>query len=103
MPHGVCTSQVRIARLKAQCLAAALYRRTAKWWVRITPALAEQLEYERKLYAKRPSKAETITQLVEEGLHFRRANRPQRMNRPGVPPLPPKRKKPRRVPFVGLD
>ena len=33
--------------------------------------MAEELEYERKLYAKRPSKAQTITALVEEGLIFR--------------------------------
>ena len=63
----------------------------------MTPALAEQLEYERKLYAVRPSKAETITQLVEEGLCFRRMNRPKRTKRSGRPPPRPKRVK--RVPF----
>ena len=65
--------------------------------------LAEEVEYERRLYAKKPSKAETITQLVEEGLCFRRMNRPRRLKRPGLPPPPRRPKRPRRIPFVGLD
>ena len=104
MPHGVCTSPVRLARLKAERQANAPYRRTAKWWVRLTPDLAEQLEYERKLYGKPTSKASTITDVVEDGLAFRRMHRPQRLKRPGLPPLPPRRKRPKRVPFhIDLD
>ena len=57
--------------------------------VRITPMLAGELEYERQLYAVRPSKAETITQLVEEGLAFRRMHRaPARPKRPARVPFP---------------
>jgi hypothetical protein len=77
-----------MARVEAERLARAPHVRTSKWWVRITPTLAEQLEYERQLYAVRQSKAETITQLVEEGLAFRKMHR--------SPPKPPK---PKRVPF----
>jgi hypothetical protein len=57
--------------------------------------------HERKLYAKRPSKAQTITALVEEGLIFRRMHRPARLKRPGLPPPPrrPKRVKRVRVPY----
>lgn len=72
MPHGVCTSPARLARLKAERLARAPYVRTSKWWVRLTHRLAEQIETELDLYAVRPSKAEVITQLVVEGLAFRR-------------------------------
>ena len=98
------SSPVRMARVRAERLARAPFVRTSWWWVRITPVLAADLEYERKLYAKKPSKAETITQLVEEAIAFRRMHRPQRLKRPDVPPLPPKRpKRPRRIPFVGLD
>ena len=86
------SSPVRMARVEAERLARAPYVRTSKWWVRITPVLAEQLETERDLYDVRPSKAEVVTQLVEEGLAFRRMHR-----------SPPKRKKPKRVPFIGLD
>ena len=57
--------------MRAERLARAPHVRTSQWGVRITPALAEQIDYERRLYAIRPSKAETITQLVEEGLAFR--------------------------------
>ena len=73
MPHGVCTSPARLARLEAERLARAPYVRTSKWWVRITPTLAKQMEAELDLYAVRPSKAEVITQLVIEGLAFRRS------------------------------
>ena len=75
MPHGVCTSPARLARLEAERLARAPYVRTSKWWVRITPTLAKQMEAELDLYAVRPSKAEVITQLVIEGLAFRRMHR----------------------------
>ena len=87
------SSPVRMARVKAERFARAPFVRTSQWAVRITPALAEQIEFERRLYAVRPSKAETITQLVEEGLTFRRMNRPKRTKRPGLPPAPPKRPK----------
>ena len=59
-------------------------------WVRVTPTLAEQLEAERELYAVRPSNAEVVTQLVTEGLAFRRMHRS---------PLKPKKSKPKRIPF----
>jgi hypothetical protein len=57
-------------------------------FVRVTPTLAERLEAERALYAVRPSNAEVVTQLVEEGLIFRRMHR-----------SPPKRSRPKRTPF----
>lgn len=88
MPHGVCTSPARLARLRAERLARAPNVRTSKWWVRITPTLADQLEAELQRYAFRPSKAEVISQLVVEGLAFREMHR--------SPPRPPRRK---RVPF----
>lgn len=100
------SSPARMARVEAERLARAPHVRTSKWWVRITPALAERIEYERRLYAKRPSKGETISQLVEEGLCFRGMNRPQRTKRPGLPlpPRRPKRVKRVRVPYpISLD
>ena len=93
MPRGVCTSPARIARLKAERQARAPHVRTWKMWVRVTPMLAERLEAERARYAVRPSNAEVVTQLVEEGMFFRRMNRD-----------PPKRSRPKRVPFpISLD
>jgi hypothetical protein len=90
MPHGVCTSPARLARLKAERSARAPYVRTSKWWVRLTHRLAEQIETELDLYAVRPSKAEVITQLVVEGLAFRRLHRsPPRPERHKRAPLPP--------------
>jgi hypothetical protein len=74
--------------LKSSALGACAVVRTSKWWVRITPAFATQLEVERQLYAVRPSKAEVITQLVQEGLVFRRMHRP-----------PPPRKRRKRMPL----
>jgi hypothetical protein len=98
------SSSVRMARVKAERLARAPHVRTRMFWFRVTPTLATQIEYERALYAVRPSKAETVIQLVEEGLTFRRMNRPKRTKRQGLPPAPPKRpKRVKRVPFVGLD
>ena len=93
MPHGVCTSPARLARLEAERLARAPYVRTSKWWVRITPTLAKQMEAELDLYAVRPSKAEVITQLVIEGLAFRRMHRSPPKPRPAKrAPLPPELK-----------
>jgi hypothetical protein len=51
-----------------------------------------EIELERGLYAVRPSRAEVVNQVLEEGLIFRRMHR-----------SPPKRSRPKRVPFVGLD
>jgi hypothetical protein len=87
------SSPARMARVEAERLARAPHVRTSKWWVRITPTLAEQLEAERDLYDVRPSKAETISQLVTEGLMFRRMHR-----------SPAKPKRPKRIPFhIDLD
>ena len=93
-----------MARVKAERLARAPHVRTRMFWFRVTPTLATQIEYERALYAVRPSKAETVIQLVEEGLTFRRMNRPKRPNRPGLPPPPSRPKRPKRTPFhIDLD
>ena len=62
-------------------------------WVRVTPLLAERLEAERALYDRRPSNAELVTQLCEEGMFFRRMHRsPARPKRPKREPLPPELK-----------
>jgi hypothetical protein len=50
--------------------------------------LADQLEAERALYAVRPSKAEVISQVLQEGLAFRHMHRP-----------PPPRKRRKRAPL----
>jgi hypothetical protein len=89
MPTGPWTPQARLARLRAERLARAPHVRTSKWWVRITPTLAAQIELELQLYAVRPSKAEVISQLVAEGLFFRRQHRPSsKPKRPKREPLP---------------
>jgi hypothetical protein len=90
MPAGPWTPQARLARLRAERSARAPNVRTSKWWVRIAPTLAAQIESELQLYAVRPSKAEVVTQLVVEGLFFRRQHRPSsKPKRPKREPLPP--------------
>ena len=51
-----------------------------------------QMEAELDLYAVRPSKAEVITQLVIEGLAFRRMHRPPPPRPAKRAPLPPELK-----------
>ena len=98
------SAPVRMARVKAERLARAPHVRTRIFWFRVTSALATQIEYERKLYAVRPSEAKTITQLVEDGLCFRRLNRPKRTKRSGRPPARPKRIERVRVPYpISVD
>jgi hypothetical protein len=67
----------RLARLKAHYLAVAPDRRTAMLSIRIAPRLVAEIEAQRALYAERPSKAEVVTQLLEEAIALRRANRPR--------------------------
>ena len=80
---------VRKARVEAERLARAPHVRSSRWWVRLTPLLAEQLEAERARYFKRPSKAEVVgASVLEEGLLFRE------MHRPSTTP-----KKAKRIPY----
>ena len=85
MPIGPWTPQARISRLKAERQARSPNVRSRMFWFRLEPWLADRLEAQMRLYAKRPSNAELAHSLIVEGLAFRE------MHRPASRPKRPKR------------
>jgi hypothetical protein len=75
--------------MKAEYAAAWPTFKSVQIWACVRPDFAAEIEAERDMYAVRPSKAAVVTQLLEEGMAFRRMHR-----------SPPR---PKRTPFVGLD
>jgi hypothetical protein len=89
MPIGPWTPQARIARLKAERQARAPNVRSPMFWFRLEPRLADQIEAEMALYGIKPSMSELVSQLIVEGLEFRRQHRPSsKPKRPKRMPLP---------------
>jgi hypothetical protein len=74
--------------MKTEFEAAKLNCRSNMFSILVTPAMTDELETERALYAVRPSRNEVVNQLLQDGLIFRRMHRPSG-----------KRKKPKRIPF----
>ena len=91
MPIGPWTPPARIARLRAERQARAPDVKSRMFWFRVTPRLADQLEAEMALFGIKPSMAELVSQLLHEGLFFRRQHRPsskpkRRLKREPLPP-----------------